>query len=115
MTRLLLAASTAAAAAAFTFILGAPAHADVGEIVLIQANGSTVLSTTVEYVDNTTAPMTIAAPETPGATKATVENHTNETIEVSVPGVSTGVGPQQTVSVPETGSGEIILTVPAGT
>lgn len=93
-----------------------PAHAGVGEIVLIQANGSTVLSTAVEQVDNTASPMTIAAPETPGATKATVGNRTDETIEVTVPGgVSAGVGPGQTVSVPETGSGEIILSVPAGT
>jgi hypothetical protein len=114
--RLLMAASGAAAATAFTFVLAGPAHAAVGEIVLIQSDGGTVLSTSIEHVDNVANPITIAASETPGATDATVENFTDQTIRVTVNGLPIIViGPQKKASVPETGTGEISILVPAGT
>jgi hypothetical protein len=115
MIRLVLAAAAATVAAAFTLVLAGPAHADAGEIILDQANGQRVLSTSVESVDNTTTPITIAATETPGATTLNVYNRTNESIKVAADGRSATVGPLQTASLPETGSGLIILAIPAGT
>lgn len=108
-----IAVTGAVLAAAMTF--GGSAHADVGEIVLTQANGSTILSTVVENVDNVTAPLTIAAREAPGATRLTVQNRTTEAIEVTVDGMSTSVGPERIATIPETGNGTIIVSVPPGT
>jgi hypothetical protein len=109
----LIAITAATLAAALTFI--GTAHADVGEIDLIQANSQRILSISVEHANNITTPTTIAETETLGATILNVSNHTNESITVGADGRSAIVGPQQTVSLPETGRGLIQLAIPAGT
>lgn len=116
MKRLLLAASgaVAAVAAASTFVLAGPAHAAVGQIDLIQSSngGGTVVS--IWNVDNVTNPIQLAAPEAFGATEATIENVTDQPIRVTVNGTTIVVEPQQKATLPETGTGEIFILVPAG-
>lgn len=107
------AAAAAVLAAAFAFALAPAANADTGTIVVTQSNDSGALQTAVENVYGTAE--TIALAEMPGATSATVENLTDEPITVTVSGMSVSVSPGKSVRVPETGRGEIILTVPAGT
>jgi hypothetical protein len=114
--RLLLAASGAAAAlaAASTFVLAGPAHAAVGEIAVIQSNG-TVLSSWSEHVDNVTNPIEIVVPEAFGATEATIENLTDQPIRATINGATTVViDPLQKATLPETGIGDISILVPAG-
>lgn len=117
MKRLLLAASGAAAAvaAASTFVLAGPAHAAVGEIAIIQSNGGNVLSIRTENVDNVTSPIVIATSEASGATEATIENATDQPIRVTISGATTVViDPHQKATLPENGTGEIYILVPAG-
>lgn len=115
MIRFLVTAATTAVATSLTLVLAGTARADVGEIVLTQANAQRVLSISVAHVDNITTPIIAAVNETPGASTLTVANQTNESIEVSVDGRAAAVGPLQRLSLPETGSGLIVFAIPAGT